>query len=756
MRFGWRNLRDGRREHRCALSAFIAALLAVWLAGPASAQMRTRNKKDKGKGAAADAPAAEAKPPGPPLTKTQAVFSLVQALALNQSDAALKTLEAIVEAKITFGGHNQQAAEMALVALTMRQSPAADVYLVKLISTPDETLRAADKAYSGAAVRIDAVRVIARVGSPDLRAKVAKLHDAATPDIRSAIETALIKPSPASFAAQVVLMRSHALPDVLRYDLQKQVLEQNAAALKQALRLTAEAPAPNPQAAAAALMAEMGKIAGAGGGPPGSNPIASLQGQTAIAPAGPATAGAPARAVAAEALNNPVALILEFTEKLLNATPADPALVARDLWQSEFIEALGAELARPGSNTEQVLTAVGSIPLKSAREHLRTYLLEKAPHEMGKPDNPASHMAAGAGAPQGGTGAPYGGMGGGMRPGGSGGMAPGGMGRGGMGGGGMRGGAGGANAAAMPGTMFVVGPEWLDPGALIALKSLVYRDRPKTRHHTPSTPPGGHRSAAAEKKAEEAAEKQRQTDMQYEWRDTIERFVTHWDERLAAVAQAGGDDAAADAKEGDAKDDKDANKKADKKSGTTKAGKADDAAAKKSSRTADAKGQGHEKGKGGSSAPTPSVPVPFVLRPGEHIIKEFHLRWPEDLPPTLTAAVREPLVVHYIQLEGTDEISRTANFYHSAMAKGTRTQMHASTHDIGEEKWVDIVQHDLATQRTRSLDVIVTRQPSTGSDSKRTKVGDLTIQVLMVEVETFVPVKGAEKEEAKEAKNESP
>jgi hypothetical protein len=112
--------------------------------------------------------------------------------------------------------------------------------------------------------------------------------------------------------------------------------------------------------------------------------------------------------------------------------------------------------------------------------------------------------------------------------------------------------------------------------------------------------------------------------------------------------------------------------------------------------------------------------------------------------------------VHYIQLEGTDEISRTANFYHSAMAKGTRTQIHASTHDIGEEKWVDVVQHDLATQRTRSLDVIVTRQPSTEPDAKKTKIGDLTIQVLMIEVETFVPVKGTEKEEAKEAKNESP
>ena len=56
----------------------------------------------------------------------------------------------------------------------------------------------------------------------------------------------------------------------------------------------------------------------------------------------------------------------------------------------------------------------------------------------------------------------------------------------------------------------------------------------------------------------------------------------------------------------------------------------------------------------------------------------------------------------------------------------------------------------------RSFDVLVTRQPSTDPDAKRAKIGDLTIQVLMVEVEAFVPEKGAEKEEAKEAKNESP
>ncbi len=249
--------------------------------------------------------------------------------------------------------------------------------------------------------------------------------------------------------------------------------------------------------------------------------------------------------------------------------------------------------------------------------------------------------------------------------------------------------------------------------------------------------------------------------MSYEWRDTIERAVTHWDERLSAVAKASGDEAddaknkadIASENKSDTKADKKAEKKADKKSGASKAGSGDDPSAKKSSHTADAKT--HEKGKGGS-APTPSVPVPFILRPGEKITKEFHVRWPEDLPPNLTAAVSEPLVVHYIELEGTDEINRTATFYRSAISKGTRTKTQSATHDIGDEKWVDVVQHDLAAGRTRSLDVIVTREPSTEPESRRAKVTDLTIKVLMIEVEAVVPEKGAEKEEAKEAKNETP
>jgi hypothetical protein len=151
-----------------------------------------------------------------------------------------------------------------------------------------------------------------------------------------------------------------------------------------------------------------------------------------------------------------------------------------------------------------------------------------------------------------------------------------------------------------------------------------------------------------------------------------------------------------------------------------------------------------------AAAPVASVPLPFALRPGEHITKEFHLRWPEDLPSDLTAAVSDPLVVHYVQLQGSDEINRTAAFYRSTAHGSGKAQ--SATRDIQDGKWVDIVQHDPTANRTRSIDVLITRDAGE-PESKKSKTEELTIQVLMVEVESFEPEpKSIETEKAEKEK----
>jgi hypothetical protein len=431
-------------------------------------------------------------------------------------------------------------------------------------------------------------------------------------------------------------------------------------------------------------------------------------------------------------------------EKMVSAMPIDSAVVARELWQSEFVEVLAAQLATGNEHPEQVVEGLGSIPLKVSRERLRDYLQKKAPHELGKVEAAGTKAPSAVGTPA--TGPAAGGMGG--R--GAGGMGPGGRGR--RGGGAEQPGADGAKGKRTPTSgnqgsqapAFIVGADWLDPGSLVVLKTLSYRDRPKTKHRTPPPPhnnASGKRNAYQEKKAEEVAEKQKQTEMQYEWRDTIEKFVSHWDDRLSAVAEKrdteSGNDASSDDKE---KSDKPRDKA---KTGGSKSSKGSES--KKSGHSGDAEGA-DSKAKGPSAVPTPSVPLPFALRPSEHIVKEFHLRWPEDLPANLTAAVSEPLVVHYLELEGKDDVNHTATFYRSALSKESGKALSA-TRDIEDGKWVDILQHD--GQRTRSLDVLITHSAA-DAENKRAKMQDLTVQVLMVEVESFEPeAKSLDKEQAR-------
>ncbi len=86
--------------------------------------------------------------------------------------------------------------------------------------------------------------------------------------------------------------------------------------------------------------------------------------------------------------------------------------------------------------------------------------------------------------------------------------------------------------------------------------------------------------------------------------------------------------------------------------------------------------------------------------------------------------------------------------------RGRAPDRKSATHDTESGKWVDILQRDLNGQRTRSIDVLVARQPPE-PDAKKSKIEELTIQVLMVEVESFMP-EPKETEKKEQAKSDSP
>ncbi len=157
---------------------------------------------------AASAVAAPAMPTT--LTKSLAIDALVQALAVNSSPTAEKTLEQMVTGEIPFGGHAKQAAQKAMMNLVLRSamqpSPESEAFLARIFSDPDESIRTGDQgAYPAADLRNDTALVIARIGSPGLRLALAKIYTqpSTLPATRAAIENVVRARVPANFAAQV-------------------------------------------------------------------------------------------------------------------------------------------------------------------------------------------------------------------------------------------------------------------------------------------------------------------------------------------------------------------------------------------------------------------------------------------------------------------------------------------------------------------------------------------------------------------------
>jgi hypothetical protein len=176
-------------------------LAAACLALQDVAYARKERKQDSEAAAPVPQAAAPAIPALPStLTKTLAIDGVIQALAMNRSAAAEKTLEKIVTGEVAFGGHSQQAAQSAMLMLVLQPSPSAEDFLLRIFKDPDESIRPGDQgAYPAAALRLDAARALAKVGSPKLRLEMAKIgtQSSTPPAVRSAIEEIIRSPSTA-------------------------------------------------------------------------------------------------------------------------------------------------------------------------------------------------------------------------------------------------------------------------------------------------------------------------------------------------------------------------------------------------------------------------------------------------------------------------------------------------------------------------------------------------------------------------------
>jgi hypothetical protein len=727
-----------------------ASLLAIALIANSTSAFQGRRR------AAAPGAAPAAGQPALALSKGAAIQSTITALMINRTDASERTLEKVITGEIDFGGHAKQAAQLALLGFALQPSDASDAFLVRIFTDADDRVRPGNTGrYTVGELRTDAVRVLGKVGSSKLRVALAKAYsqEGISPLGRTAIEELLKSPHPASFPAQVELLRSTTAPDALKLKLQKIVLQQNVSADKQALKLEASAPAtaaagmaafpmsggaPGPAGGGgggASLLGAIGKMFGGGGAPgnaqagkppagfpglPGMNagkPPAGSVGPTAGSAAGnrfrlpsdspnakPISrspgAAFPVVGGANAGNSSPEAMMLEMMGQMISAQPVDPAAVARELWNPEFANSL-AEQTSGAKTPAEPLSGLASLPIDVAREKLKEFLGKewgKGPKDLGGNMETVIPSATPAAAAKTAT---LGGRGRNnrrnedLRPASA--VAAG-------GGGTNRGGFG----TPLPQQMVAFGTDWFDPGSLVVLKTIPYEDRPKEkgkRRWVPAQNPA-RMSERLKKKIAENEEKRKLLEMKYEWRDAVHKVVAQWNERFSAVAEAGSEPAGSDS--------------------------AADPDVKPAAETA-TKSAPVTKSLAAASGPVPSVALPFSLHPGGKIAKEYHARWPQDLPAAISSVVSDPLTVHYVRFEGPGEIGKALTHYHGVlMALPAKPKL--KMREIENGKWLDALQKDPATHRTRSVDIFLTREETEEDKGAKAKVYDVTIEILVVEI----------------------
>jgi len=817
------------------LATFAAALIAAsFVPGSLSA----KDKGDKGRADQAPAAPATAKAGTPgaatqkgqipngampniptTLTKTMALESLITSMGTNGTENAQQTLEKVVTGEIAFGKHSQQAAQIALAQFVLHPGPRSNAFLLRMLTDPEDKLRVNDKtAYPSTALRADVVHLLAKAASPDFRLALARLYSQADtpPATRSIIAEIVKSPSAANFEAQLEIAKNPQTPPALKETFQLLVLQKNASAVKQALKLEASPAAgagafgagmPMPGAmpvgaagggpgAGGGLLAGMAKLLGGSGSPKGApsampgmpggalpmkagmgsstpQPSAALKvpaGMPAMPPGMPAAMPAmpalPPGAMPSQL--SPTGMALEITGQMLSLQPIDPNTVARELWKSEFVKSLAEGLTSAKTGKAELVSTLASVPVNSARNELKAYLHQS--WQEGTQAFVKSNVESASAFPSAAVATP--GAPATSTPAAASGAAPSPFGRKnpamdklfanrrskkdlngdsnpsqaspGPGATGATPGAAPAGATPVADNAFLarmrsamnlptgkqsspsdVGADWLDPGSLVVLKTVPYEERPKekpVRRSSSMLPTSGYgysqtmnQSPAAQKRAQEKAEKQKAAAIKYDWRDAVHKLVQHLSERFDAVAEESSapDTTAAAA---DEKEDKPA--------------KAD--ATKSKSAAKSASGSGAATAALGP-APTPSVAMPVPLHPGGKISKEFHLSWPQDLPGNMGSTVTDPLVVHYVRLEGPGEYGKALSHYRSAIKAKNMLR------EIENGKWIDAVVKDEATHRTRSVDIMVTREAAEDDTSKKSKVEDLKIEILVVEIASLEP-----------------
>jgi len=662
------------------------------------------------------APAAGAKPAAPPFSKEQALEATINALALNGSDAAWESLRKVVTGEIDAGTLDRPAAQAALARWVFRSatgnSPEADAFLIEALCQP-ETIRPAGRGvYTADELRADLAAQLSMLASPKLRAQLAERfsQQGTPPQAQAAIGAILKAPIPVNIPLQAKLVASPGADPRLKGELIAALISTNEDLVNAALgfevktHAAAGAPGnlppgmPQPPAGMTALPPGFpapppGVTAAqlANGAPPAGNGAAETE-----APSTPPPAGAIGGLLGA------LKQVISGGPPSGNAAGAPPAMPAASasttqaLWSADFAASLVQQMEAEGADRPKLLGFLASLPVQPARLKLHEFL------EKNWSEGPAD--LAGAAEDPAATGedpfaAPAIRLGGGRRK----------------------------NKrdddddrrpqrqapAAVPvdpqqraSQILTFGENWHDPGALVVLKSFPYTDRPPLRpgqrpptRQNPAVDPSQRQlGPAAQRREEERQQRLKALEAKYDWCDAIERYVYVLNERFAEVAQetAAATDDAQPAE--------------------------DDSAAKGASTPARPRSSSDDEVK--------VEGLSFSLHAGAKVTKDFRGEWPASSGPG--SSIHDPMTVRYLRAESTGSYARAVTHYRTAI----QTKPIPDVREIEDGRWIDVVQEGSSPDRTRSIDVIVTRTAADETDRKpgASKDEALVVQILVVEI----------------------
>ena len=126
--------------------------------------------------------------------------------------------------------------------------------------------------------------------------------------------------------------------------------------------------------------------------------------------------------------------------------------------------------------------------------------------------------------------------------------------------------------------------------------------------------------------------------------------------------------------------------------------------------------------------------------------------------PASASATTEPLAVDYVRLQGTGEFGKALSHYRSAITAIPGAKPRIFRRLIENGTWLDTIQKDQTGHRTRSIDVLVTRESSDDDNGKKSGAEELTVEILLVEIETpeSDATPGSSKKEPRETTSTTP